>query len=360
MDEIYDIQLSNKYRPRKLGEILGAETMKKTLAGYAAWDRVPPTILLLGPPGVGKTTTARVIAAMLNCPERTPEGDCCGGCKTCNSILEPRLFHPAFLEIDATRTGSVEDARGIVDHFSYAHGGKVWVAFFDEAHALSREAIDVFLAVWEEPPMHVLSIIATTEEKKIPPMVKSRSRVFRLGALGADELVTHLRHVCDQEGIEAEDGLLTAIWARTSGIPREALGLLEACWMAGITRASDLPADSEDRAGDIASDLLTAVASGDEVATKAAVKLADRRGLARDVAEDLSQILDEALEGADRVGRDNDHRHPALAGMPREALEPLRDVTVASGKVRSSEELARLAGNLLDTIKEPVYELGEV
>jgi DNA polymerase-3 subunit gamma/tau len=226
--------LARKYRPTSFDELIGQEPMVRTLRNAFAAGRIPHAWMLTGVRGVGKTTTARILARGLNFQREDESGDKSGGPTVdfsetgihCQAIMEGR--HPDVLEMDAASHTGIDDVRDIIDSARYvpvAAPYKVYIV--DEVHMLSKAAFNGLLKTLEEPPAHVKFIFATTEIRKVPVTVLSRCQRFDLRRIGSEELIAHLGAIAQKEGITAEPDALQAIARASEGSVRDALSILD-------------------------------------------------------------------------------------------------------------------------------------
>jgi DNA polymerase-3 subunit gamma/tau len=223
--------LARKYRPQTFDALVGQDAMVRTLANAFAANRIAHAFMLTGVRGVGKTTTARIIAKALNCigpdgkrkePTMTP----CGVCTPCLSIAESR--HVDVLEMDAASRTGIDDIREIVEGVRYAPAeARYKVYIIDEVHMLSKAAFNGLLKTLEEPPPHVKFIFATTEIRKVPVTVLSRCQRFDLKRVPLDELAGNLAAICKAEAYPADDGALRLIARAAEGSVRDAQSLLD-------------------------------------------------------------------------------------------------------------------------------------
>src|SRR5665811_949589 len=219
--------LYRKYRPQLFSEIVGQDHVTATLAREIADERVAHAYLFAGPRGTGKTTTARVLAKALNCPDRSPDGEPCGVCMSCVAVAEGSSLDVS--ELDAASHNSVEDIREMRVSVSTVAsvGGAKRVFILDEAHMLSKAAGNALLKTLEEPPEHVHFVLATTEPYKLLDTIRSRAQRFDFRQVPVEVLVAHLRQIGASEGYESADLALTTIARRAQGSVRDALSLLE-------------------------------------------------------------------------------------------------------------------------------------
>jgi len=235
--------LARKYRPATFAELIGQDAMVRTLSNAFESGRIAQAYMLSGVRGVGKTTTARILARALN--YEPPAG---GGGPTldmpvlgrhCAAIMESR--HIDVLEMDAASHTGIDDVREILDGVRYAPAdARYKVYIIDEVHMLSEKAFNAFLKTLEEPPPHVKFIFATTEIRKVPVTVLSRCQRFDLRRVDADLIVRHLGEICGKEGVEVEPEVLGIIARAAEGSVRDALSLLDQAIAHG---QSDLKAD---------------------------------------------------------------------------------------------------------------------
>ncbi|MYL98149.1 DNA polymerase III subunit gamma/tau [Novosphingobium sp. FGD1] len=222
--------LARKYRPQTFAELIGQEAMVQTLANAIKRDRLAHAFLMTGVRGVGKTSTARLIAKALNCIGPDGQGgptiDPCGRCEPCLAIAEGR--HIDVIEMDAASHTGVDDVREIIEAVRYsAVSARYKIYIIDEVHMLSRNAFNALLKTLEEPPAHVKFLFATTEVDKLPVTVLSRCQRFDLRRIPAPMLAGHFAHVCRQEGVEAEDEALAMVAAAAEGSVRDGLSILD-------------------------------------------------------------------------------------------------------------------------------------
>ncbi|WP_374405225.1 DNA polymerase III subunit gamma/tau [Pelagerythrobacter sp.] len=222
--------LARKYRPQTFSELIGQEPMVRTLANAIERDRLAHAFLMTGVRGVGKTSTARLIAKALNCVGPDGQGgptiDPCGVCEPCTAIAEGR--HIDVIEMDAASHTGVDDVREIIEAVRYAAvSARYKIYIIDEVHMLSRNAFNALLKTLEEPPAHVKFLFATTEVDKLPVTVLSRTQRFDLRRIPAELLQAHFAWVCEQEGVAVEPEALYMVAAAAEGSVRDGLSILD-------------------------------------------------------------------------------------------------------------------------------------
>ena len=222
--------LARKYRPQAFEQLIGQDAMVRTLANAIERGRIAHAFLLTGVRGVGKTSTARLIAKALNCIGPDGQGQPtirpCGACEHCRAIAEGR--HIDVIEMDAASHTGVDDIREIIDAVRYASvSARYKIYIIDEVHMLSKSAFNALLKTLEEPPEHVKFLFATTEVNKVPVTVLSRTQRFDLRRIDPEKLVAHFAEVAKAEGVEVEQDALAMIARAAEGSARDGLSILD-------------------------------------------------------------------------------------------------------------------------------------
>ncbi|HXF58135.1 MAG TPA: DNA polymerase III subunit gamma/tau [Actinomycetota bacterium] len=265
--------LYRKYRPQVPEEVIGQDHVVRALVGAVREGRLAHAFLFCGPRGTGKTSTARILARMVNC-ERGPTPEPCGRCEQCLRIAEGS--HLDVVEIDAASHGGVDDARELRERAPTAPVvGREKVYIIDEAQRLSREAFDALLKIFEEPPPGVRFVLATTEPHKMPPTIVGRCQRFDFRRVGTELLAAHLEMVAAREGITLTRGAAETLARQAEGSVRDALSLLDQCSVLGngeVTEETVRLLAGAPRS-DVQFELADAVAVGD---TRAVFEIVDR------------------------------------------------------------------------------------
>ncbi|MEQ1631917.1 MAG: DNA polymerase III subunit gamma/tau [Planctomycetota bacterium] len=217
--------VARRFRPKAFTEVVGQEAIQSTLRAELTGGRVPHAFLFAGSRGVGKTTTARILARCLNC-ENGPTPEPCGECSLCKSILDGS--NPDVIEVDAASHNGVDDVRALRDRVAFAAmRSRYKVYILDEAHMLSKGAWNALLKTLEEPPPGVVFVLATTELHKVPDTIRSRCQVLHFRRIGDTEIHSRLRMIADSEGVAIADDVLAEIAATSKGGMRDAETALE-------------------------------------------------------------------------------------------------------------------------------------
>ena len=223
--------LYRRYRPQRFSRIRGQAHVVSALQNAVAKNEVGHAYMFHGPRGTGKTTSARVLAKALNCTDLGDDFEPCGTCESCIAIEEGRSFD--LHELDAASNNGVDDMRDLLAKASLGTPGNVKVYILDEVHMLTRGAENALLKTLEEPPAHVIWVLATTEPHKVVDTIRSRCQVFGLGLLGAEEMADHVRYVVTDAGLDVDDAAIEHVVTVGGGSVRDTLSALDRVVAAG-------------------------------------------------------------------------------------------------------------------------------
>ena len=217
---------ARKYRPTSFDTVVGQQALTTTLKNAVSSGKLAHAYLFCGPRGVGKTTCARIFAKAINCLTPTADGEACGQCESCQAFNEQRSFN--IFELDAASNNSVEHIKTLMEQTRIPpQVGKYKVFIIDEVHMLSTAAFNAFLKTLEEPPAHVIFILATTEKHKILPTILSRCQIYDFERMTVRDTIDHLKQVAQKEGITVEDEALAVIAEKADGGMRDALSIFD-------------------------------------------------------------------------------------------------------------------------------------
>ena len=217
---------ARKYRPLTFDTVVGQAALTTTLKNAVKSGKLAHAYLFCGPRGVGKTTCARIFAKAINCQNPTADGEACNACESCQSFNEQRSLN--IFELDAASNNSVEHIKTLMEQTRIPPQlGRYKVFIIDEVHMLSTAAFNAFLKTLEEPPAHVIFILATTEKHKILPTILSRCQIYDFERMTIRNTVDHLKHVAEQEGITYEEQALAVIAEKADGGMRDALSIFD-------------------------------------------------------------------------------------------------------------------------------------
>jgi DNA polymerase-3 subunit gamma/tau len=330
--------LYRRYRPQTPGEVLGQDHVVRALTGAIRDGRLHHAFLFCGPRGTGKTSTARILAKMVNCATG-PTAEPCGGCEQCLAIRDGT--HLDVVEIDAASHGGVEDARELREKAPTAPvQGREKVYIIDEAQRLSREAFDALLKVFEEPPPGVRFVLATTEPHKMPATIVGRCQRFDFRRHTMEGLSELLQKVAASEGVTLDDSAAHAIARHAEGSARDALSLLDQAGVLGGLKVDDAAIQALLGAprGEVQVELADAVAVGD---ARSAFEIVNR--LVQD-GQDIRNVTNETLAHfRDLLLVKTAPGQEDLLDIPSDAYEGLR----IQAEKFSASELARIIELLL-------------
>ena len=221
--------LALKYRPQEFKDLIGQEVMAQTITNAITLGKTPNAYLLTGIRGVGKTTTARLIAKALNCQKNSDKNTDCSSskfCPTCEEIINSN--HIDILEMDAASKTGIDDIRELIESSKYSPTSvKYKIFIIDEVHMLSKQAFNGLLKTLEEPPPSLKFILATTEVRKIPVTILSRCQRFDLKRVSVENLCKHLKNISTKESGKISDNAIRLIARNSEGSVRDAISLLD-------------------------------------------------------------------------------------------------------------------------------------
>ena len=318
--------LYRRFRPQRFAEVVGQSHLVRALRNAVREDRVGHAYLLSGPRGTGKTSTARILAKALNCEELSDEGEPCERCNSCIAVAAGTSLD--LIELDAASNNSVNHIRDMTEKAALVSAGRRKVYLLDEVHMLSAAASNALLKTLEEPPAHVVFILATTDPNKVLPTIRSRTQQFELSLVGAEEMAPHVRAVAEAAGVPVDDAVVDYVTERGAGSVRDALSALDT-----VLAAGGIPDDRTD-----VNALVQALASADLAATLIAVAGATSAGVdARDLAERTARRLRDMFLVSAGV---------EPAELPRADIDSARELSDAMGRRRNVRALEALGSAL--------------
>jgi DNA polymerase III subunit gamma/tau len=322
--------LYRKHRPQAFGELVGQEAVSTALRNAVREGRVGHAYLFSGPRGTGKTTTARLLAKALNCTgdrSELPPGEPCNVCSSCTEITGGTSMD--VVELDAASNRGVGEMRALLEKVAYrSAGGARKVYIVDEVHMLTKEASTALLKTLEEPPDHVIFVLATTDPQMVLATIRSRTQHFEFSLLPADRLAAHLADIAGREGVEADPEALATIARRAGGSARDALSLLDQAlaYGEGQLRLEQIAALFGGTATSARAGIVEALATGDVPALLERLDALLGAGVdARTLADDLLRHLREVflvLSSPGRVRLETPEEERAELAAQGEALGP--------------------------------------
>lgn len=329
--------LARKWRPNTFEELTGQEAIARILRNAVSVGKVAHAYIFSGPRGVGKTTTARILAKALNC-ENGPTPDPCGTCRSCSAITDGSSMDVA--EIDGASNTGVDNIRDLRERVKYAAASSQYkIYIIDEAHMLSTAAFNALLKTLEEPPPHVIFVLATTEPKKIPATVLSRCQHLPFRRIALKAIVQRLRQIATAEGIDITDGALEMVARAAEGGMRDALTLLDQV----TSFADSITADE-------VKDLLGLTDTENLAAMLGAVI----EGRSRDIVAGIAELTDTGMDlkvyMRDLLTFTRNLLITRIVGEPEGVLdvgESERAVLVSLAKLTSEEHIALLLSDLI-------------